>query len=252
MSSISDFTQADQEIIHKISDKAHERVKGRTAQVTAAVVDFENNSHKHIDDHLRGLTGNAHVTFGTVVDTLLNIVGSVLVPEVEVGKVVLDQAKDLFMHGLKEAVVGAENQGSNAVDRLNKAVAALSYEISNREGIANATLYDQVNQVVMDHFDEWGEPQHDDQWIESVCDRMGFTDPTRANIYDPVRQWLEYEFIGVLAQVQGELTQDQGYTTAQESGSPQQWSTEARLSEDRLYNKEGEKAWEDAYKMSDE
>jgi hypothetical protein len=246
-----DFTEADQEVISKVVHLAQERVRGRTAQVTAAVVDFENNSKKHIEDHLRGLTGNAQFTFGTVVDSLLNVVGSVLVPEVEIGKAILEQAKEMFMQGLKEAVVGAEHHGANAVERLNSAVAALSYEISNREGIANANLYGQVEQIVLAHFDDWGEPQHTDEWIAWVCDQMGFRDSTRAEIYDPIRQWLEYEFVGLLAQVQAELEQDQGYTSAHDSGSPQQWSTEARLDEQRRYTRDGEQAWEDTYKMSE-
>ncbi|MDT4941051.1 MAG: hypothetical protein QOJ34_1140 [Pseudonocardiales bacterium] len=251
MNSISEFTEADQEIIHKIKKLAQDRVLGRTAQVTGATFDFAQDSKRHIGDHLRGLTGNGQFTFGTVVDTLMNVLGAVLIPEVEIGKAVFDQAKDIFMHGLKEAVVTAESQGTNAVERLNSAVAALSYEISNREGVANAALYKEVEQVVVDHFDEWGEPRHDDQWIEWVCDQMGFTAATREHIYDPLRQWLEHEFIGLLVQVQAELTQAAGYTSAHDSGSPEQWASQARMNEERLYHQEGERAWEDAYKMSD-
>jgi hypothetical protein len=252
MSSLDDFTGTDQKIIKALVKEAHDRVQKRTSQVTAAVVDFQNDSKRHIADHLRGLTGNAPFTFATVLDTLMNVVGSVLVPEVEVGKIVFEQARDMFMHGLKEAVIGAEQQGDNAVERLNSGVAALSYQISYREGVANAELEKHVEQLVMDTFDQWGEPQDNDAWIAQTCDRMGFVIPSREHIYDPIRQWLEYEFVGLLAQVQAELTQAAGYTSAHDSGSPQQWSTEARLDEQRRYNKDGEAAWEDAYKMSSE
>jgi hypothetical protein len=252
MSVATDFTAEDQEIIKRVQDEAHNRVAHRLSQVTDAVTEFHLNSGKHIDDHLRGLTGDAQFSFGTVVDSMIHIVASVLIPEVEVGKAIMDQAKEMMVTGLKDAIAGAEAGGKHAIDRLHKAVDALSYQISYREGQAIALVQHQVDQVVIDHFDDWGNPEHTDTWRDWMCDQLGFHVATRENVYDPVRQWLEYEFIGLLVQVQGELTQAAGYTNAHDSGSPEQWSTRARLDEQRLYNKEGEAAWEDAYKMSDQ
>jgi hypothetical protein len=251
MVSATDFTEADQQIIKEVTALAHQRLRGRTAQVTAAVQDFENNADAHISDQLQGLTGNAQFTFGTVVDSLLGIVGSVLVPEVAVGKAILDEAKNLFITGLKEAVVGAEQNGSDAVERLNHAIKALSYQISNREGVANAHLETLLEDVVLNNFDQYGEPQHNEHWIAWVCDQMGFTDASRDLVYDPVRQWLEYEFIGLLTTVRGELLLAHGHDSSQIH--PRQWGLEAQRAEREQYEQhkgpEREQAWEDPYKL---
>jgi hypothetical protein len=245
-----DATQ-DTNAIKKIADMATTRTELRTGLVTEAVVDFKTGATAHINDHLRGLTGDKEINCGPLVDGLVSTISWALFPEENLAKIAFETAASLLSDGLTEAI-SSKATGENAVARLHAAVDALAHEISVREGRAIAALKTQIPDIVADALSQYDSPSTDDAWAMQMCDWIGFTQPTREAIYDPIRQRLEYDFVGVLAEVQAELTQEHSYTSAQESGSPQQWSTEARLEEQRLYNQEGEQAWDDAYKMSDE
>lgn len=89
---------------------------------------------------------------------------------------------------------------------------------------------------------------------------MGFTLPTRDLVYDPVRQWLEYEFIGILTKVRGDLLLAKGQDS--DWVHPGLWESEARRDEATAYEhasadadpvqreRDRLQAWDDAYKLS--
>jgi hypothetical protein len=92
-----------------------------------------------------------------------------------------------------------------------------------------------------------------EEWIEAMCDWIGFVEPSRTTVYDPIRQALEYEFSGTLAHVQAEVSREVGIPGLDDKDlNPARWEREARDYEQKLYREEGEQAWDDAYKMSDE
>ena len=141
---------------------------------------------------------------------------------------------------------------SHAVDRMHNEVATLS----NLVRVRATGLTDQVTQQLASAVDQAltqvESVENSPEYLGLLCDWMGFTEPTRQNTIDPVRQRLEYEFIGVWAQVKAELLRENGRTGLDDSQmNPQIWAGEAERYERELYRKEGEEAWQDAYKESE-
>jgi hypothetical protein len=86
----------------------------------------------------------------------------------------------------------------------------------------------------------------DDGYLAAMLDWMGFVQPTRANTLDPVRQALESEFFGVYQAVRNQLAHSEGIDT--HGQGPNQWEHEGIEHERKLYQQEGEAAWDDAYR----
>jgi len=243
--------------IAKLTEMATTHLNLRTGELTQAVLDFKTGTTAHINDHLHGLTGkDAQFSWGPLVDGLIATIGLSLFPAeaagAELAKIAYETAAKMIAEGLSEAVHAAQEHATDPVARLQASVDALAHEISVREGRALAHVQEQIPTMVADALSEYENPPTDDAWLTQMCDWLGFPQPTRGTIYHPIRQQLEYDFVGILAQVQAELEQEKGLADAHDTGSPEQWSTEARLDEQRLYHQEGEQAWDDAYKMSDE
>lgn len=249
---------ASRNAVVKLTEMATTHLNLRTGELTQAVLDFKTGTTAHINDHLHGLTGkDAQFSWGPLVDGLIATIGLSLFPAeaagLELAKIAYEAAAKTIAEGLGEAVHAAqEHADADPVARLQASVDALAHEISVREGRALAQVQEQIPTMAADALSNFENASTDEAWLLQICDWMGFPQPTRGAIYHPIRQQLEYDFVGILAQVQAEVEQAKGLVDAHDTGSPEQWSTEARLNEQRLYHQEGEQAWDDAYKMSDE
>lgn len=238
-------------ITHDIIETCQRRAGERITYMLAAVSQFQDRSVAHIDDHLKGYTEDVPYLFGPVVDGFISGVATVLFPEGEFGKIAFEAASKMLAEGLKEAVEG-QGQGDSAKDRLHAHVAALAAEVRQREVHALDTAKQHVPEAVKAGLAQIPEVSSNPDWIEQTCVWLGFPEPDHT-IADPVRQWLEYEFVGLLARVQAEVEQKHGVPGLDDDDlNPDRYESEARRYERELYRKEGEQAWDDAYKMSDE
>jgi len=231
-------------------EKAERRVGERVGYLLFAVDEFASHAGAHIDDHLKGFTGDAEFMFGPVVDGLISAVGTVLFPEAEFAKIAFEAASKIIVDGLKDAVESQRSHEPSATAKLHSAVETLASQVRVREIHAIEEAKKHVPAAVQAGVAQIPEFSSDPAWIEQTCDWLGFPEPDQHSIAAPVRQWLEYEFVGLLARVQAEVEREHGVPGLDDSDlNPDRWEHDARQYEQDLYRKEGEQAWDDAYKM---
>jgi hypothetical protein len=86
------------------------------------------------------------------------------------------------------------------------------------------------------------------EYVSSLCDWMGFPEPTPENTVYPVRQALENPFFGVYQAVRCQLLRAQGIAGLSDDDlNPIAWEHEAVETQRELYGEIGKAAWEKAY-----
>jgi hypothetical protein len=247
-----------QQVRTPLISEAKGRIRARLAFVLSAVDDFADASVHHIDDHLKDYEHeDAAFGFGPVVDGMITAVGTVLFPEGEFAKIVFEAASKIMVEGLEHAVEAGRTDVKGAKAKLHDAVRAFSVEMRRREMHANDELMAHIEHTCDLALAQVEDVSHSEEWITAMCDWMGITEPSQATIYDPIRQWLEYEFVGLLARVQAEVAKEHGIPGISSNEiSPNAWEHDARVDEQNRYNHahsqgEREEAWEETYKMSE-
>jgi hypothetical protein len=228
--------------------KGHQRVTDWVTQVTLAVTEFQHSAEGHIDqleyDH------EAHVEFAGVLSAFASAVSSVIPGHgaaVELAKAVGEGVADLLLDGLQSSFnEHMDGTMTGAKMRLKGSVHALVLAVTEHASHAYDGIDERLRKAIDEGMTYVDSSSMDDAYLASMLDWLGFTQPTRANTLDPVRQALENEFFGVYQAVRNQLAQAQGIDTYGQG--PNQWEHDAIQHERELYKEEGERAWDDAYR----
>lgn len=220
---------------------AHNRVTDYVTLVEAAVTEFTLNVNPHIEALQ---AGRSAVDAAGLVESFLSVV-LVAMPGGEGAKAGVEIGKELFKAiagGIANGVQGSYNEGiqhdlEEGKDRLRNAVAALGLAASKHATLA----YNHVDQVIDDAVEQamtWVDASsNDNSYLEAMLDYLGFAQPTREDVLDPIRQSMENAFFGlyewVTADLQGQYANN--------------WQHEAAQAEQAMYAHDGEKAWSEAY-----
>lgn len=220
---------------------AHTRVTDYVTLVEAAVTEFALNVNPHIEAlH----AGRSAVDAAGLVESFVSVV-LVAIPGGEEAKAGVEIGKELFKAVAGEIAKGVQasyNEGiqhdlEEGKDRLRNAVSALGIAASKHATLAFNQI-DQVIDTAVDQAMTWVDSSSNDAtYLEAMLDYLGFAQPTRAHVLDPIRQSMENAFFGlyewVTADLQGEYAN--------------KWQHEAAQTEQAMYVHDGEKAWTEAY-----
>jgi hypothetical protein len=237
---VADDAQVRSALLTALQMRLHEH----QTQVLTAVIAFNEGAQSHIDNLS---DGTSDFDFGPVVGALTTAMGLIF-PEAEGAKVALEifktlvelesQAMDGYKRYVDTTLTDAKARLRNSLHALVQGYTDTSVHVWDR---AKAQLPELVEDVLSDLDDKT--MTVNPSFIDAVCDYAHI--PAATGTYDTVRQQLEYEFFGTYERIRADLNNAQPGT---EHASPIGWEHDAHVEEAKLYKRDDEKAWEEAYK----
>jgi len=229
-----------------VADAARTLAALRTSQwltfVLDAVSEFESNANNRIE-HLE-YDDEAQFSFDPVLSGFASAIEGFF-PKVQ-GAI---SPVSTIMGGIQasyEAKLASALAGAKL--RLHDSVGALVQAARERATLAEAAIQDAVPATIEDGMTWVDSASTDPDYVASLCEWIGFPQPTRENTVDPVRQSLENPFFGVYQGVRAQLFRTEGVPGLDDDDlSPVRWEHEAVVSQAQLYSQQGEAAWNKIY-----
>jgi hypothetical protein len=217
------------------------RLHEHQTETLSAVMAFKDGAESHIEQLTDGTASN--YDFGPVVSAVGTAM-KLIFPEVKVVSVMVDvisiEATMLQMYNQI-----ADTTLPDAKQRLSSSLHALVQSYVDQSVVAwegsKKKLPELVEEVLSDLDDKT--MTTNPAFIQAVCDYAGIPEATGVMVI--VRQHLENEFFGVYEFVRADLNNARAGSI---HASDIAWEHEAHVEEEKKFDEDGKKAWDEVYK----
>lgn len=237
-----DPKDTDGRVAEAVRNLARQRALAWMQLVLDAITEFERNAGKQID-HLEYDNDDADYSLNPVIAAFTEAVIKGVFSEADAVVTVVSETMDALREEYEKK---APTALAAAKQRLHDSVTALAQAASERATLAGPAIQEKVPEIVEDGMTWIESVSTDPDYVSSLCDYVGFPNPTRENTLRPVRQSLENPFFGVYQSVRAQLLKANGQGT-DDWLNPARWEREAVLTQQQLYAEQGEPAWEKIY-----
>lgn len=237
-------------ILSMMTETATRRYGEQLVWVINAVDQFKDHSKPHIEQHLAHLHQNTDIQFMPLIEGFISGITMAIeaaAPEAAAAKWLWETSAHFLVENLDAQLEHETSPLASAREKLENGVIAMAAKIREREAHTISNGKSHIAKIVEDGVAHFESLSDDHDWIDQTLAYLGFPEPDEATISYPIRQQLEYEFVGLLYRVATELEKDEHPDW--DFLNPDEAEKAGQDHERKLYHDEGTRAWDDAYRL---